>query len=232
VHVLLCWCLRARVCVRVRDVDMCRGHVELDVKDVAGRGRHGPGGITGRHPGRVRVRSTLPVAAAWRRCLVGDFVEVILGVKDEDRCGRPGEIRRPSRGCRLYRLLEVARVAMVHAAVWRRWLELYGADGSWAISWRSSSAGGVSSSSLRSAAREKNIWNSSELSWDPISTGVAVETGAGTRRVPRLRRRSSSCGDKVMLKSCSTVSAARGASKHERGFDVMIRAPGASWHRR
>ena len=109
---------------------------------------------------------------------------------------------------------------------------------------RSSSAGSVSSRSLRSRAREKTIWNSfddddEKLSWTlpyldgrTISTGVAVATGSGTRRVFRLRRCSSSRGDKVMLKSYATVSAARGASKHERGFDVMIRAPGSSVHRR
>ena len=88
---------------------------------------------------------------------------------------------------------------------------------------------------MRSAAREKTISfddDDEKLSWDPISTGVAVATGAGTRRVLWLRRCSSSRGDKVMLKSYSTVSAARGASKHERGFEVMIRAPGASGHRR
>ena len=90
---------------------------------------------------------------------------------------------------------------------------------------------------MRSAAREKNIWNSSDdnderLSWDPVLTGVVVATGAGKRWVLRMRRCSSSLGDKVMLKSYSTVSAARGASKHERGFEVMIRAPGASGHRR
>ena len=66
-------------------------------------------------------------AAVWRRWLVGDFVEVILGVKDVAGCGC-GETRHSIRGCkpppvcRFYRLLEVARVASVHAAVWRRWL--------------------------------------------------------------------------------------------------------------
>ena len=110
----------------------CREH--YNVKDVAGHGRRGPGGISGRHQSRVRVCSPLPQrwfpsrnAAAWRRWLVGDFVEVILGVKDVAGCGC-GETRHSIRGCkpppvcRFYRLLEVARVSSVHAAVWRRWL--------------------------------------------------------------------------------------------------------------